>query len=361
MKGVKTFKTIYDKLGNDSVRSAVLKTAEHLGVRKDVIRMDTNNFCNIRCIMCDRVSTDMKKHFMSLHDFKKIIDLFAPSVRMLYLSCACEPLVTPHFTEYLKYAKEKGIPHISFCTNALLLNRSIIDCLIAYEINEIIISFNGFCKEDYERIMEGANFERVCENLRVLKECRKKSRSGFPQVRLNTILLKSNILQYENLLRFVADYDIDIIQFRELMLLENQNNPVEVKRELLSNLTGKEYEEVLDTIKYVEAQLRSLGKEVILPATFLNSGQEMQEDNHSIYKKSNTQKQSCVIPCFSYWIDYEGMVRVCGYDEKGIIGNVLKQDPKELKEHRRQFQRLSLAGECSRELCTMNIDTTRMK
>lgn len=49
---LKFFKSVYDKLGNDTIRSNVLQVSELVGIRKNVVRLDTNNFCNIECIFC---------------------------------------------------------------------------------------------------------------------------------------------------------------------------------------------------------------------------------------------------------------------------------------------------------------------
>lgn len=383
MSSLKSLKKIYDKLKSDRIRSTLLTTAEYLGMPKDIVRMDTNGYCNIRCIMCNQSSRTAKKQFMPLDKFKKIMDTFAPTTRMLYLSCAYEPLITPHFSEYLTYAKQKRIPHISFCTNALLLNQELITCMVDLQIDEIIISFNGFCESDYNRIMEGSNYQRVCANLKALCEYKREKNSAKPHIRLNTVLLKSNLEHTERIFDFLVEYDIDTVQFRELVLLADQNNSEAVKEEILSNLTQAEYEEVVHNINILTEKLKLAGKEIILPAAFWEYEPQEQplaapapsdtpsmtasdtssvqsEQNLNLQKKHNSSKSSCSIPCFSYWIDRDGGVRVCGFDDNGIIGNALLQSSKELKARRKAFQKMALSGECSRELCTMNIDSSKV-
>lgn len=403
MSSLKSLKKIYDKLKSDRIRGTLLATAEYLGMPKDIVRMDTNGYCNIRCIMCNQSSRTAKKQFMPLDNYKKIIDTFASTTRMLYLSCAYEPLITPHFSEYLAYAKQKRIPHVSFCTNALLLNKELITCMVDLQIDEIIISFNGFCESDYNRIMEGSNYQRVCANLKALCEYKREKNAAKPHIRLNTVLLKSNLEHTGQIFDFLVEYDIDTVQFRELMLLTDQNNSDAVKEEMLSNLTPAEYEEVVHNINILTEKLKLAGKEIILPAAFWEYKQQEQplaapapsdspsgttsdtqsgatpdissgttpdipsdtppvqsEQNLNLQKKHNSSKSSCSIPCFSYWIDRDGGVRVCGFDDNGIIGNALLQSSKELKARRKAFQKMALSGECSRELCTMNIDSSKV-
>ncbi len=366
MSDLKMLKKIYDRLGNDFVRSKVLSSAELFGVRKDVLRMDTNNYCNIRCIMCNRDHTAGEKHFMPLENYTAIIDKFAPKLRNLYLSCACEPLATPHFAEYLKYAKLKGIPHVSFCTNALLLNQDIIAAAVDHNVNEIIVSFNGFNRADYNRIMSGSDFDKVCDNIKSFNQYKASNqkeavRNRKPLLRLNTVLLKANLSQPEALIAFVRENDVKTVQFRDLIALENQNNPCAVKAELLT-ATDVKYQELLENARYIADALRSHNIEVILPLSVLD-GQPAASDHsrHAVSsspKAASAARHTCSVPFFSYWIDWEGNVRVCGYDEKGIIGNALSEDPDRLKEQRKSFQKLALRGECSSELCTMNINTS---
>jgi len=364
MSNLKIFKKAYDRIGNDHVRGMILDTAERLRIPKDVVRMDTNCICNVRCIMCNQRKASDEKEFMSFDQFKSIMDIFASNIRMLYLSCAYEPLLTPNFTEYLKYAKSKKIPYVSFCTNAMLMNDKVISCLVDNKIDEIIISFNGFCEEDYNRIMKGSDFKRVCQNIRALNEYKKITGVTKPHIRLNTILLKSNVLHLEKMMRFLIDYQIDTIQFRELVVYESQNDPAQVQKELLSNLSMEAYQEITSSINEMVKLIRDLGKEFILPVSFGQSHpshqkEESESDNQSInIQKECVRKKSCSIPCFSKWIDWTGNIRVCGYDEQGIIGNALHHDLLTLKEKRKQFRRLALAGECSSELCTMNIDSS---
>lgn len=372
MSSLKSLKKIYDKLKNDRLRSALLTTAEYLGMPKNVVRMDTNGYCNIRCIMCNQSSRTAKRQFMSLERFKKIMDIYAPTTRMLYLSCAYEPLITPYFSEYLKYAKEKRIPHVSFCTNALLLNQELIACIVDDQIDEVIISFNGFCESDYNRIMDGSDYRQVCANIAALCRYKKEKNSVKPHVRLNTVLLKSNMVSTDNIYDFLMEYDIDTVQFRELMIMENQNNPEALKEEMLTNLNPAEYQEIIQKVALLTERLKKAGKEIIIPAVFWEYKKQKQpgavpassadkpESNSTPPKNPNANKCSCSVPCFSYWIDRDGGVRVCGFDDNGIIGNALQQTPKELHARRKAFQKMALSGECSRELCTMNIDTSRV-
>jgi|GEM_PF-610034 len=379
MSNLKSFKKIYDNLSNDYLRSAVLSAAGMFGIRKNLVRLDTNCCCNIRCIMCDAKPPVQSSPYMKLEEFQEIMDIFAPTTRILYLSCSYEPLITPNFSEFLYYAKQKGIPHVSLCTNGLLMNNHIIDSLVENEIDEVILSFNGFCKDDYNRIMKGSDYDKVCTNLAKLTMRKKQLHSDKPRLRMNTVLLKSNLDHFENMYKIISDYNIETIQFRELIFVEGQNDPHEVEKELLKNQALQEYQNTVNKIKNMAERLQAVGKEIIIPSYFLKEPvlaacmeagsemhpvletkdfEQMHKEKQVIQKRMNIQKKHCSIPFFSYWIDYIGNVRICNNDKNGRIGNVLKEPGKLLKQKQRQFQKQALSGHCQYQNCTINADTS---
>ena len=151
---------------------------------------------------------------MSYQDYTKLIDIIGNTTRFLYLSCSYEPLMTPGFADYVAYAKSKGIPNISFATNGILLTPKIVDDLVKNQLTEIIISVNGFGEKNYNRIMEKANWNVLIINLQYLNDIKQKNNTIYPKIRLNTILLKTNIESLENLFHFIHEYNIDSVQFR---------------------------------------------------------------------------------------------------------------------------------------------------
>jgi MoaA/NifB/PqqE/SkfB family radical SAM enzyme len=303
---------------------------------------------------------------MKFDDYSRIIDQYAPTTRMLYLSCAYEPLVTPNFSSYLKYAKIRGIPHVSFCTNGLLMNQTLIHTLIKYKIDEIILSFNGFCKKDYHRIMSGSDFNTVCRNLKYLAAMKKKYHSDKPKIRMNTMLLNSNLSHLDELFEMAQKYDIDLIQFRTLRLHNDINNPEEVQRELPENKSGQEYMKMLYRMQNLTKKFRQIGKKIILPDSVFNkrtpafSTEAAAEIHPNFQNKNIRRKRCCSVPFFSYWIDFNGNVKVCGYDENGLIGNALTDSPDTLSANKKKFRKCALFGKCKNQDCTININTSKI-
>lgn len=355
MNQLKHLKKLYDILANDKIRAACLEISEKVGIKKDIIRMDTNNLCNIECIMCNHkierpTASSKEQNIMSFENYQKTFDFFAKNCRMLYLSCGHEPLMTPHFERYLSYAKAKHVPFVSLCTNAMLLNEKIIKCLVDEKINEIIISFNGYNERDYNRIMKKSNYEVVVNNIRKLSDYKKLKNSQYPKIRINSLLMKSNVMSFDKLIEFIHKYDADKLQIRELSLYGDQNDIEEVKLELTSNINSDELNDIFAKLRKNVNDLRNEGKTIIIPQMLLKN---QYKDRKSIIKKSN-----CSIPYFSYWIEHDGMIRICSYDKQSYIGNVFKDDLKTINKNRDIYRKRALSGKCDSRNCVQNIDSS---
>lgn len=345
---------IYDLVGNDVIRAHMLKGAEWLRIPKNILRVDTNNVCNIECIMCNnRPEKCADDRRMSLDAFKEMLDKLSGTLRFIYLSCSYEPLMTPRFIDYLACCRAKKIPHISFATNGLLLTDELIEFMVDEKIPEVILSFNGFTSEDYNRIMYRSSYDTIIGKLEKLREYKLKKGSELPALRMNTILMKSNILQFDRLAEFVKTWNIDMVQLRPLLTDETHNNNMEeIERENMKYLNPGERDEVAKNIRSHIDELSALGKDIILPAGFLTGGAE------KIARHADSA--TCCIPFFSKWMDYRGNISVCSVEHGDAeIGNIFTDSPKTMGKKQDAFRKVALAGRC-RKNCYVNINSSVM-
>ena len=351
---LKNIKKIYDSIKNDRMRAFILQLMEIIKYRKDVVRFDTNNVCNIRCIMCNVNHKDLResRKIMAFDDYKKIIDRIAKGTRLLYLSCGYEPLITPDIAQYIEYAKCKGIPFVSFASNGLLLKPEISEQITDAGLNEIILSFNGFNKSDYNRIMKGSDYDKVTYNLSALKEIKGRKKITTPSVRMNSMLFKSNMQSGMEILDFIDKYNIDTIQFREPVQYDNLHDQEEYEKELLSSLNDNERKALITEFVKIIKKANESNKNIIVPKSIMH-------DTEFIGYKSESKVSSCSIPFFSYWINSIGVMRSCIYDDKGIIGNILTDSWSDIRKKRRQIRRHALKGTCNRK-CMHNINSSEI-
>lgn len=192
------------------------------------IMVEPTNNCNLTCLMCESSIMRRKKGFMDIELFKKIIrenHKFIPKIEMFYHG---EPLLAPNLCEMVKYAADFGIPSI-IETNATLLNEKLIFSLIESGLEEISFSFDGYSKQHYESIRQGARYEAVLRNIKEFLEIRKRLNKRLPFVYLQIINVGFDKTQIKKCFRKFQNYGFDRIDIIPLhrwegMKLEEQSS-----------------------------------------------------------------------------------------------------------------------------------------
>lgn len=137
-----------------------------MGELTTIISIENNLVCNAHCNFCIRDLITRPKDTFSV----ELANIVASQIRpetLIILNGWNEPTATDNFEELLDIFSPFSI---RFYTNGSLLHkRNIFNAIdeVSSSIEGIYISFNGDCKETYERIM-GIPFERTVENVRTL-------------------------------------------------------------------------------------------------------------------------------------------------------------------------------------------------
>ena len=125
----------------------------HLLFGPTTIVLGVNNFCNLRCVMCDVGTgngetnfggnlTGAKTRSMSIELFKRIADEVAATWPSVELGFAfTEPLAWPPLTDALAYARDRGL-RSSVTTNGLLLPRCA-EAFVASGCRVLQVSLDG--------------------------------------------------------------------------------------------------------------------------------------------------------------------------------------------------------------------------
>ncbi len=168
-----------------------------------LVDIELSSACNLSCPMCYTITEEFKKkvkrQFMDLGLFKKIIDEIAGKVYAIRLSLRGESTLHPNFLNAIKYAKEKGIQEISTLTNGSKLTLDFFKKMVDAGIDWISISIDGIGKV-YESIRKPLKFNWILENLKKIKEYREKHNLIKPVIKVQTIwpAIRENPAEYYN-------------------------------------------------------------------------------------------------------------------------------------------------------------------
>lgn len=217
---------------NALVRSNRLKflgvlAAETLGLRYSVVRLDPALACNLRCAMCyysdpDWFAGNAGPRFTP-DQIRAVADAFFPEALQLFIGCGAEPTMWKGYPSIVELAKARGVPFVSLVTNAQLLRRPEVERLVAHGLDEITVSIHGTDEATYERLMTGARWQRLHDNLALLEAVRQEAGGGKgggargPALRLNFTANNDNVGQIADILAVFGRYRPKTVQIRPII------------------------------------------------------------------------------------------------------------------------------------------------
>lgn len=181
-----------------------------------LILIDPSDKCNFRCKFCPTSdlklmqATDGRNYGnMDFDLYKKVIDditEFDNNIKMIYLYKDGEPLLNPHFSDMIKYAKaSKCIDKISSTSNASLLNKELSLSIVESGLDKLQISIEGINAEQYFNISNiKIDFNKLVNNIKFLYDNKKQCEIYIKIVGNN--LTEQEKTEFYNIFGDICDY-----------------------------------------------------------------------------------------------------------------------------------------------------------
>lgn len=160
--------------------------------------------CNINCIMCHRTKElTMPQHvhrtMMEIKNYyDKEIEIFATGNG--------DPFIRNDSFDLLSNFQTTLYPKVKFeiLTNGTLLTLETFQKIKHLKYTWINISVDAATKETYEKIRRGAKWEKIIDNLNIVK--RAKESGVFPYVAINMTVMRSNYKEISSFVRLSRDF-----------------------------------------------------------------------------------------------------------------------------------------------------------
>lgn len=175
------------------------------------IWIENTNICNARCVMCPRDKHTRPLGFMDFSLFERLIKeiaKFRDVVKRVHMHNYGEPLLDRELPRRIKLAKDYGIRHVYFVTNASLLTPEMSREIIRAGLDEFKISFYGTNKKTYNETMKGLDFDSSVQNVNDFIKIRRELNSVKPKVVIQYLpqeANKSRTDDFFNIFRTVID------------------------------------------------------------------------------------------------------------------------------------------------------------
>jgi len=247
--------------------------------------------CDLACPFCYRQHIVTPDKVIDPALYHSIIDqcseLGVPSIKLNWRG---EPLLHPKISEFVSYAKKKGILDVIINTNATTLTSEKSRSLIDSGLDQMIYSFDGASASSYEKLRIGRfehnSFEKVYENIRCFKEIRTSMNAFFPRTRIQMILTEETFHEQKKFIELFKDC-VDDVSVKAYT--ERGGN--------ISDLEAEIQQDLLPTLKTKNLPLDS-------PYWRDMSGRIAVA----------TGRKPCAQPFQRMMITYDGRVSMCCYD-----------------------------------------------
>ena len=257
---------------------------------------------------------------MPFSNFKKIIDKF-PGIKYITICGYGEPLLTKNIFSMIKYAKSNNI-YIRVASNGTLIDRFVQD-IIHSGLDELIISIDSANSETFERFKNGANFDNIVRNIKLLKDFKKKIHYEKPILSCHSIITKDTIDDLKNTVRLCNDLDI-----KNLYLL----SPLVYNKCIAS--------QIVDTYTFKKKLIEAKKLATSLEVKILLGGVQIEKDAPITKNTLNCNS--------SFYINFDGTVNPCCFNQFSL-GNIFTDSIDDIlnNEHYKHLRILSESGECS--------------
>ena len=167
--------------------------------------IEFTNHCNLACTYCTSPLKLRPQGWMEPATFDNLVrQIKDAGVRWISIVGNGEPTLHPKFPEYVRRLAAVT-KFVELTTNWQRVNDDLIYSVLQAPVNLMHVSLDGASKEQYERMRVKGNFERLLQNLTMLKELKKKTQSPT-LVDIRVLLLPSQRDDEARILNFWRGY-----------------------------------------------------------------------------------------------------------------------------------------------------------
>lgn len=170
----------------------------------NLLLVETTSACNLRCIHCAASHPGYRAETLPLETFNRLLPAMRRYRPTVQLSGHGETLLHKDFFTMLEAAVGAGCK-VVFQTNAALLDPERSARLMRYAGRKrlfwINVSLDAAGKELYERIRQGASFDRFVENIEALSRLKREAGLSWPKLRFETVAMLMNIHELPEMVR----------------------------------------------------------------------------------------------------------------------------------------------------------------
>ena len=242
------------------------------------VKLDMVVRCQLRCVMCHFAHPQFEENpiVMGGELLQKVAAELFPRAHDVVLSSSAEPLLAPDLPLALELCKKYGVPNFHFSTNVLAMTEKIMDKVIDSGMPLITVSCDGVTKETFEKIRKPGKWEPFLRRFDIINECKKARGSEKPDISVTCVLMRSNIREVPQMVRFWRDRGVKYMNFVHMAVIGGLG----IESESLMN----DAKLCNDTMAEAQRVANEVGMFCVMPIpiaeTFADEGQVTDQQRH---------------------------------------------------------------------------------
>ncbi|MCA9185531.1 MAG: radical SAM protein [Pirellulaceae bacterium] len=179
-----------------------------------ILFLDPCNYCNLRCPLCPTGANDLGRPqtMMSLEQFQRYFDPFAPYLFEVNLHNWGESLLNKEVFQMIRYAQSRNVG-TNLSSNFVKVDDQDIDNILDAGLEYLTISLDGTHQESYEKYRVRGDYERVIENVSKLIKRRREQKKRTPFVEWQFIVMRHNEHEIPEATRIAEKLGVDLLRF----------------------------------------------------------------------------------------------------------------------------------------------------
>jgi len=196
------------------------------------LQIEPTNRCNLKCRVCWHTLGAPKGYGdLSFDLFKTIFSQF-DGIQDLNLQGLGEPFLSQDLLNMISHVKHKKVDVWLTSNLNIDIDEKFARSIVKSGLTKIRISIDASSEKEYGKIKKRGSFKKVINAIRLINRIKSELSSDFPILAFNTIAMKRNIKDLQNIIKLAHSLGIYEIALIPLVIF---NKGIATKNESLDN------------------------------------------------------------------------------------------------------------------------------
>src|SRR6185436_2592554 len=101
--------------------------------------------------------------------------------------------------------------------NGMRLTPALCEAVVGHRVANVVVSFSGATKADYENVYIGGDFDVVLGGIKRLADARARAHSRYPVITINSIGFRHHIDSLPAFVDLMHEHGVDVVEVKKLM------------------------------------------------------------------------------------------------------------------------------------------------